>query len=215
MTEPTDVTSALPGFDPVQMHQALLQLNVAQYQQQAMILPNKEKKIRRQKFTAEEDEILKNLVDQFGKSDWGTIAQHFQNRTARQCRDRWKHYLSPDVMTGNWTEEEDQLLLRQVQEMGPRWSNIAVLFPHRTDIGVKNRYISITNRKTKDGRDRGHQRAILLPLGSSMKLEEPVPMPDGTVQIPLDIPTGDDQSAQLLPVGLTTADTDPTTGATQ
>ena len=213
MAEPNDPTAALAGFaDPVQVHQALMQLNVAQFPPQAMMLVPKDKKITRRKFTPEEDEILRNLVAQYGKSDWCTIAGHFQNRSARQCRDRWKHYISPEVVTGNWTEEEEQLLLNQVQEIGQRWSTIAQLFPGRTDIGVKNHYISITSRKNKDGRDRTHQRAILLPLGNGLKLDDGVPMTDavGTVQIPLELPPADDQTGHLLPVGMTTGDSDPT-----
>jgi hypothetical protein len=50
---------------------------------------------------------------------------------------------------GNWTGDDDQLLLFKVAELGPRWSAIAQLFPGRTDIGVKNRYIGLTYGKGK------------------------------------------------------------------
>jgi hypothetical protein len=89
-------------------------------------------------------------VLQLGKSDWSAIAQHFPSRTSRQCRDRWKHYISPDVVIGSWSEADDGVLLRKVAEFGPKWSTIAQFFPGRTDIGIKNRYISITGRKAKD-----------------------------------------------------------------
>jgi hypothetical protein len=119
-------------------------------QMQPPVVESKEKRIHRKKFTHDEDEILRNLVTQFGQSDWGLIAQHFQNRTARQCRERWKHYISPDVVTGDWTEADDQMLRTKVAEYGSRWSVIAQYFQGRTDIGVKNRYISIAGRKEKD-----------------------------------------------------------------
>lgn len=182
--------------DPTQLaQQALMQLN-SQFNAQTMLLSVehvKDKKITRHKFTPEEDEILRNLVQQYGKSDWVTIAQHFQNRSARQCRDRWKHYLSPDVIVGGWTDEDDQLLIMKVQELGPRWSTITNFFPGRTDIGVKNHYISITNgRKNKETKDR-NQRAILLPLApttADMKIEDTMPVPDPVVTagLPLDLP---------------------------
>ena len=205
MTDPTLTPESAPVIqfsDPAQMHQ-LLQFSGAQN----LVMGQKERKITRHKFTPEEDELLRNLVAQY-KSDWCTISQHFQNRSPRQCRDRWKHYVCPEVVTGNWTEADDQLLMQKVQELGSRWSTIAQLFPGRTDIGVKNHYISITNRKKKDSRDKGHQRAVLLPItgGQDLKIEEQVPVADpndGTqMQIelpPPHLPACDDQGGQLPP----------------
>jgi hypothetical protein len=137
-----------------------LQSLFAQFQQQPLLIEPRSKKITRHKFTPDEDGILRQLVTQCDTSDWAQIAQHFPSRTARQCRDRWKHYLSPEVTTGNWTAADDQLLVEKVAELGSRWSAIAQLFPGRTDIGVKNHYISITGRKAKEERDR---HAAMLP----------------------------------------------------
>jgi hypothetical protein len=72
-----------------------------QQQQHSLIIEPRTKKIARHKFTPEEDKVLRNLVAQFGKSDWAAIAQRLENRTPRQCRERWKHYLSPEVSTSN------------------------------------------------------------------------------------------------------------------
>jgi hypothetical protein len=117
------------------------------------MLPPREKKISRRKFSPDEDELLKSLVAQFGTTDWETVSQNFQGRNPRQLRDRWHHYLRPDVVTGNWTDENDRTLLRKVDEIGLRWSAIAQLFPGRTDIGVKNRYISLLGRAKKESSD--------------------------------------------------------------
>ncbi|OHT10833.1 hypothetical protein TRFO_19820 [Tritrichomonas foetus] len=138
-------------------------INDAQMQFLAPIAQSKDnKKITRRKFTQEEDEILKNLVSTYGPTDWGTISNHFVNRTARQCRDRWKHYISPEVVTGNWTEEENQLLLQKHEEHGSQWSIIAKSFPGRTDIGVKNHYISLLSKRNKETTNKTHQRAVLI-----------------------------------------------------
>ena len=102
--------------------------------------------ISRRKFTHEEDEKLKSLVSTFGVGDWRNIAAHMDNRNARQCRERWKHYLSPTVSNGPWTETEDELLRIKYNELGPQWSRIAKFFPTRTDITVKNRWISMNGR---------------------------------------------------------------------
>jgi hypothetical protein len=135
---------------------AQIQQLVARFQQQQGVLGPSDKKISRRKFSPEEDDMLRTVVTQLGHSDWSVIARHLPNRTPRQCRDRWKHYISPEVVTGNWTEADDQLLMSKVQELGQKWSTITQLFPGRTDIGVKNRYISLTGRGNK-GWDKGRQ----------------------------------------------------------
>jgi hypothetical protein len=90
-----------------QLQQLIAQLQRQQQQQPMPIGP--EHKISRHKFTPDEDELLRTLVAQLGGSDWNAISVHFHNRTARQCRDRWRHYISPELLTGNWTEAEDQI----------------------------------------------------------------------------------------------------------
>ena len=109
-------------------------------------MPIRKTPISRRKFSKEEDEKLKNLVSIIGISDWQNIAAHMENRNSRQCRERWKHYLSPSVSNDPWSESEDKLLCEKYNELGPRWSKIAKFFPKRTDITVKNRWISLNGR---------------------------------------------------------------------
>jgi hypothetical protein len=78
------------------------------------------------------------------------IGKHFQSRTPRQCRDRWRHYLNPEITVGNWTQAEEKMLIDKVAELGQRWAAIAQLFPGRTDIGVKNHYISLISQRAKE-----------------------------------------------------------------
>jgi hypothetical protein len=151
---------------PYATTEAQLQALLAQFQQ-PILLDQRDKKISRHKFTPDEDELLRQLVAQYGQNEWASIAQHFESRTSRQCRDRWRHYINPQVMTGNWTEADDQLLLAKVAELGQRWSAIAQSFPGRTGIGVKYHYISITGRKTRDVAPRVPQSTIMLPLGQA------------------------------------------------
>jgi hypothetical protein len=46
------------------------------------------------RFTPHEDDILTCLVLRHGVSSWLTIAARMPGRNARQCRDRWNHYLA-------------------------------------------------------------------------------------------------------------------------
>ena len=98
---------------------------------------------RKQKFTPEEDDTLKQLVAQYGQ-DWKMISAVLKNRSARQCRDRWKHYLSPDVSRRPWTPDEDRLLVEKFREYGRQWAVIAKFFPERTDIHIKNRWATLS-----------------------------------------------------------------------
>lgn len=94
----------------------------------------------RAKFTQNEDELLKRLVENFGINDWQTISRQMPERNARQCRDRWQNYLSPEVVNGPWTYEEEELLVKKYEELGPSWKQIATFFPTRTDINIKSRW---------------------------------------------------------------------------
>ncbi|XP_043923306.1 myb-related protein A [Protopterus annectens] len=78
------------------------------------------------KWTKEEDEKLKKMVEQCGTDDWSSIACHFSNRSDVQCQHRWQKVLNPELIKGPWTKEEDQRVIELVQKYGPkRWSLIA------------------------------------------------------------------------------------------
>jgi hypothetical protein len=126
---------------------------MAQLQQQpaGIVLDGAAKQITRRKFSPEENELLRRIVAQYGINDWFLVAQHFQGRTPRQCRDRWRNYVSPEVVNGNWTAEDEELLRAKVKELGRQWATITQFFPGRTDIGIKNHYIAMTRDKNMMG----------------------------------------------------------------
>ena len=86
------------------------------------------------------------LVSRFGINNWNVVASYFPNRNVRQCRERWFKYLSPEIKNDEWTIEEDQLLCRKREELGPKWKEISAFFPGRTDINIKSRYNVIKRR---------------------------------------------------------------------
>ena len=100
----------------------------------------------RQMFSQEEDKLLKLLVAKFGEGSWKEIAKNMPDRTPRQCRERYKNYLAPAIQNGPWTDAEDQLLSEKVRIFGFQWAKIAIFFPSRSSVNVKNRWTVITSK---------------------------------------------------------------------
>ena len=95
---------------------------------------------RSRNFDRREDELLLDLVKKYGTDSWSTIANELGTRTARQCRNRYQDFLAPGLNKSPWTPEEDELLKRQYEEIGPRWAVLRSFFPGRTDLNIKNRF---------------------------------------------------------------------------
>jgi hypothetical protein len=99
------------------------------------------------KFTADEDQALIDAVVANGQSNWHRIARLFAGRTARQCKERWTYYLSPDLNHAPFTPDEDRLLVTKQLELGPKWVFIATFFHNRTDAMLKNRWQQLQRRE--------------------------------------------------------------------
>lgn len=104
-------------------------------------IPKKKRKIRN-KFSPEEDQKLRELVQKHGEHSWNLISSLMENRNQRQCRERWKHYLSCDLKESikPWTKDEDMIIMTKYNELGAKWTKIAKELPGRSDLQVKNRY---------------------------------------------------------------------------
>lgn len=78
------------------------------------------------KWTQEEDDNLKALVQNLGANDWKSIASFLQNRTEHQCQHRWLKVLDPDLVKGPWTKEEDEKVIDLVKRYGNKqWAIVA------------------------------------------------------------------------------------------
>ena len=127
------------------------------------------------KFTAEDDEVLKHLVEEFGENNWLFIAERMPGRNPRQVKERWMYYLSPKLNHSPWTKEEDDLLLQKQQEIGSKWVRISQFFHNRTDAMVKNRFQVLKRREQKE-KDLQTRREQYLSR-SSGQLESPAAVP--------------------------------------
>ncbi|XP_014885224.1 transcriptional activator Myb isoform X2 [Poecilia latipinna] len=102
------------------------------------------------RWTREEDEKLKKLVELHGSEDWKLIASLLANRTDVQCQHRWQKVLNPELIKGPWTKEEDQRVIELVQKYGAkRWSVIAKHLKGRIGKQCRERWHNHLNPEVK------------------------------------------------------------------
>ncbi|XP_039540544.1 myb-related protein A isoform X2 [Pimephales promelas] len=111
---------------------------------------NSKKTLCKIKWSRDEDEKLKKLVEQHGADAWKLIANYFPTRTDGQCQHRWQKVLNPELVKGPWTKEEDQRVIELVHKYGPkRWSVIAKHLQGRIGKQCRERWHNHLNPEVK------------------------------------------------------------------
>lgn len=123
--------------------------------------------LKKSLFTYKEDKLLLKLVSTYGDKDWQAISLLMKknnfNRNVRQCKDRYFHYLDPKISTNSeWTKEQDELLLKKVEELGNKWKSMEKLFPGRTEIALRNRYKLLLRKESKGKGKKGRKKKNIL-----------------------------------------------------
>ncbi|GMY12652.1 myb-related protein 308-like [Fagus crenata] len=99
-------------------------------------------------WTKEEDERLINYIKLHGEGCWRSLPKAAGLlRCGKSCRLRWINYLRPDLKRGNFTDEEDELIINLHSLLGNKWSLIAARLPGRTDNEIKNYWNTHIKRK--------------------------------------------------------------------
>lgn len=129
----------------------------------------------RSQFTKSEDELLKILVQKNGDYDWNTVAKGIPGKTPRQCRDRFKNYLSPQIVNGRWTKEEEAVLIMQYSKFGPKWARLNQFFPNRSVTNIKNHFSSIYRSITKRLQANARKNELIQKLDECVKRSIPMP----------------------------------------
>jgi hypothetical protein len=113
-----------------------------------------------------EGEYLKlvELVREHGEN-WEKISEHFGNKSGKQCMQKFKNS-ARSARKGNWTKEEDRILLDWVSLKGPnKWTECSKKIRGRCGKQCRERWVNILNPKVKKGNwSPEEQRLIFLNL---------------------------------------------------
>ncbi|KAI3667330.1 hypothetical protein L6452_42383 [Arctium lappa] len=71
------------------------------------------------------------------------------SRCGKSCRLRWMNYLRPNLKHGNFTKEEEELIIELHNILGNKWSTIAAKLPGRSDNEIKNYWNSHLRKRSK------------------------------------------------------------------
>ncbi|KAM0864445.1 hypothetical protein ACQ4PT_043902 [Festuca glaucescens] len=99
-------------------------------------------------WTKEEDQRLTAYIRANGEGCWRSLPKSAGLlRCGKSCRLRWMNYLRPDLKRGNFTDDDDELIIRLHALLGNKWSLIAGQLPGRTDNEIKNYWNTHIKRK--------------------------------------------------------------------
>ncbi|MCD7446290.1 hypothetical protein HAX54_000100 [Datura stramonium] len=97
--------------------------------------------IKRGAWSEDEDNKLRAFVERYGHPNWRQLPKYAGlMRCGKSCRLRWMNYLRPGLKKGNYSLEEEQLIIKLHEELGNRWSVIAAKLEGRSDNDVKNHW---------------------------------------------------------------------------
>ncbi|CAO1385888.1 unnamed protein product [Diamesa hyperborea] len=99
---------------------------------------------RVESWTPEEDDLLQKAVEKYtfcGASNWNKISEAIKNRTKVQCYNRYIFSCRDQpVKRGNFSTEEDKIILDYVDKHGINYNEITKLLPERTVTQIRNHY---------------------------------------------------------------------------
>ncbi|XP_047940913.1 transcription factor MYB10-like [Salvia hispanica] len=90
-------------------------------------------------WSEEEDDKLRAFILSHGHWNWRLLPKYAGlKRCGKSCRLRWVNHLKPGVKRGNFSKEEEDLVIKLHDQIGNKWSAIAAELPGRTDNDIKN-----------------------------------------------------------------------------
>ena len=75
----------------------------------------------------QEDAKLLELIGVHGPAHWSVIAEHLPGRQGKQCRERWRNHLCPDINKESWADDEEWRLFLLHKILGNSWATLSKL----------------------------------------------------------------------------------------
>lgn len=121
--------------------------------------------IKCQKWTADEDRRLTELVKGQDKINWNEIARQFTGKSSQQILERWTKVLDPTLTKGSWTRQEDETIINYVRQYGTKsWTKLAELLPGRIGKQCRERWINHLDPDVNHGPWTAEEDLLLLDL---------------------------------------------------
>ncbi|CAK9163309.1 unnamed protein product [Ilex paraguariensis] len=106
--------------------------------------------LKRGLWSDDEDNKLRAYIQKYGHWNWRQLPKYAGlSRCGKSCRLRWMNYLRPNLKTGNYSEEEEDMIMKLHHKHGNKWSVIAAHLPGRTDNDIKNYRHTRLKRRVK------------------------------------------------------------------
>lgn len=108
----------------------------------------KAKGIKRLLFTLDEDVLIKKRVDELGLQKACIVLEVELQRPRRIIKEHYSNALNP-ILNPVFTEEEDMLLIRLVEEYGNKWEIISKTLGNKSQSQAKGRHKLLLTKLSK------------------------------------------------------------------